>query len=106
MKEGKKMKRLLIATLFASLLIGSVVTDAAATEIVILQCTPDFNQEAPPMLPIIVRACSKGGNTSISCPDFGTSCAQALANFLSVGGFKIVDTQPILDGVTYTLEKK
>lgn len=98
------MKRAVVAISLMFLMLGVTVTDAAATDVVILMC-----QEATWIVPVTrvgIVACSKSSGISRACPtSIDANCAQVLANYLS-DGLVIKDVKLWRDiGLIYTLIK-
>ncbi|MDX1252834.1 MAG: hypothetical protein IDH49_11400 [Gammaproteobacteria bacterium] len=99
------MRKVTVSMIFW-ILLGMGAESMAAQEVVILTCRVTGNGFVS--RPVEVDGCSKSGGVGPACPVIpGASCAQTLADFLSVSGFEIKTTQGYLgDGVIYTLEKK
>jgi hypothetical protein len=86
--KGGHMKT--VPILLTPLLLGIATMDAAAEEVVILVCREGFGG---PVRPVEVDACSKSAGVHLACPTRldpdpttpGPSCAEALADFRSLG---------------------
>ena len=97
------MKIVLSALAVTRLLaLGAVVE---ADETVILLCTPNIGAPVP-VPPVCVTTCDKSAGVPVACPppffffegQQAVSCAQTLAAFLSLPGYKVVNVQPGFNG--------
>ena len=100
----------IVSALAVTLLLALGVAVVEADETVILLCTPDIvgPQGNPfPVPPVYVTTCDKSAGVPVACPppffflegQQPTACAQTLAAFLSLPGYKVVNVQP---GATFS----
>ncbi|MGH8592769.1 MAG: hypothetical protein ACREX9_20825 [Gammaproteobacteria bacterium] len=82
------MRAPLVITLSVSLLLGITAVNVNAAEAVVLVC----NAGLDPTEPIVAR-CGKSAGVSEACPASGSSCAEALAGFLTLPAFELEDVQ-------------
>ena len=96
--------------LVVTLLLALGVAVVEADETVVLVCTPDLvgPQGNPvPVPPVYVTTCDKSAGVPVACPppffflpeQPAASCAQTLAAFLSLNGYKLANVQPGPGGV-------
>lgn len=100
-KNLKNLRNIVI-----SLLVGIAATNAYADSVAILACrTNNSGSTGVDLVNCSISSINK--DVPIDCPIIVpslTPCSQTLADFLSLPGFKIIDTQRMADdGIIYTI---
>jgi hypothetical protein len=108
--------KIVLSALALTLFLALGVAVVEADETVVLACTPDIvgpGGNPVPVPPVYVTACDKSAGVPVACPppffflpgQQAASCAQTLAAFLSLPGYKVVNVQPgaFSGGAFYTI---
>src|SRR5262245_51487904 len=100
-----------LSALAVTVLLALGVARVSADEAVVLVCTPTLADFGFPVPPVFVATCDKSAGVPVACPppflgpgQEGVSCAQTLAAFLSLPGYKLANVQPSAGvSVLYTI---
>src|SRR4030095_2453537 len=103
--------KIVLSALTATVLLVLGVAGVSADEAVVLVCTPTLGLGVPTP-PVFVTTCDRSAGVPVACPPplFGlegaqaASCAQTLAAFLSLPGYKLANVQPMGNAVLYTID--